>query len=319
MMRTKLCDLLGIRHPLVLAPMGGASDPKLVAAVSEAGGLGLLAATWTEKLDLQDQIREIRRRTVQPFGVNFVLHMADPESISLCLAEGVPVLSAFRGDPRRVIAQAHAAGALTVYQATTVAEVASVVGAGVDVVIAQGNEAGGHCGPEPLWSFLPDALAAAREVPVLAAGGIVDGRGLAAALALGAGGAVMGTRFIASDECPASASWKAALLAAKTGDTLVSGVWDQIRGEDWPGVNVRSLRNTVLDHWHGRAEALAAEQGPALADLVAAELRDDASGMALLAGTGAGRIKSILPAGQIIADVMAEAERVLAGLAGLRQ
>ena len=316
-MRTKVCDILGIKVPVVLAPTGGISDARLVAAVSEAGGLGLLAGTWTAKPELQKQIREIRGRTAQPFGVNFVLHLADPEAISLCLAEGVPVLSSFRGDPAKVIAQAHAAGAVALHQATNLAEVTNAVRAAVDVVIVQGNEAGGHCGPEPLWSFLPDAVLAAGTVPVLAAGGIVDGRGLAAALALGASGVVIGTRFIASPDSPASPAYKAALLAARPGDTLYTGVWDQVRGEDWPGVKVRALRNPAVERWHGKPAELAAGQIKALADLELAETRDDAAGMALLMGVGAGRINTLVPAADIIAGLVAEAKRVLEGLAAL--
>ena len=315
-MHTRLCDLFGINHPVLLAPMGGYGGPDLVAAVSEAGGLGLLAATWTDLPGLLDEIRQIRRLTSRPFGVNFVLHLADPAAIDRVLDEGVAILSTFRGDPTSVIAKAKAAGALTLHQVTTEAEVHQAVQAGVDAVIAQGNEAGGHGGPEPLWSFLPKALAAAGDVPVIAAGGIIDGRGLAAALALGASGVSMGTRFLATPESAATPSHKRALLDSQPGDTLYSQVWDDIWGEVWPGIKVRALRNAALDRWHGRPDDLARDLARARAGLAAATARDDAEEMPLLAGTGAGHITAIVPAGQLVRAIVAEADQVIRALSG---
>ena len=309
-MRTRFTEAFGISHPVALAPMGGYNGPELVAAVCEAGGLGLLAATWMDGPALVDQIQEIRRLTSRPFGVNFVLHLADPASIDLVLGLSVPVLSTFRGDPSAVIARARAKGMRTLHQATTLAEVRQAVAAGVDTVIAQGNEAGGHGGPEPLWSFLPGAIAAAGDVPVIAAGGIIDGRGLAAVLALGASGVSMGTRFLATPESIASPSLKRVLLASQPGDTLYSQVWDDIWGEAWPGVKVRALRNAALERWHGKPMDLAR----ARADLAAGQSRDDPAEIPLLAGVGAGRIRSLIPAGQIVRDIVAEAEQVIRAL-----
>lgn len=313
-MRTRACDILGMIHPLALAPMGGSTDAALVSAVSAAGGLGMLGATWTETQAIGPELDAIRQRTNAPFAASFVLPFADPQAIRLCLDAQIPILSTFRGDPVPLIAEARARGIRTVHQATTLDEVARVAAAGVDVIIAQGNEAGGHGGPEPLWSFLPDAIRAAGDVPVLAAGGIVDGRGLAAVLALGASGAVMGTRFLASAEAPVSEVWKQAILAARPGDTLWSPVWDLVHGEDWPGVQVRALKNEALMRWHDRPAALQAHQAEALARLDAAVLQGDAPEMNLMAGVGAGRIAEILPAAQIVAQVMAEAREVLSGL-----
>ena len=316
-MYTRACAMFGIRHPVVLAPMGGATDARLVAAVSAAGGLGLSACTWTSASDLVTLIGDIRAMTDRPFGLNFVLHIADPGSIDRALAAGVPVLSSFRGDPTGLVPRVHAAGALSVHQVTTLHEAEQALDAGVDALIVQGNEAGGHCGPHPLMALLPAVIDRAGPVPVLAAGGLVDGRGLAAVLALGASGMVMGTRFIATPECPATTAHKQALLAARPGDTVWSPVWDILWGEDWPGVGVRALRNAMLDRWHGRPAELAAHIDAARAEFAEAEARDDPTGRALLAGCGAGRIGGLLPAGQVVADVVAEAAAVLAGLAAL--
>jgi NAD(P)H-dependent flavin oxidoreductase YrpB (nitropropane dioxygenase family) len=310
-MRTKACDLLGMSHPLALAPMGGSTDAALVSAVSGAGGLGMLGATWIDTNLIAAELAAIRQRTNAPFAASFVLPFADPAAIHLCLDAQIPILSTFRGDPIPLIAEAKSRGIRTIHQATTLAEVAAVAAAGVDVIIAQGNEAGGHGGPEPLWSFLPDAIQAAGEVPVMAAGGIVDGRGLAAVLALGASGAVMGTRFLASVEAPVPEAWKQAILAARPGDTLWSPVWDQVYNEEWPGVQVRAIRNDALLRWHGRPEALAAQQAEALAALHAAKTHGQAAEMDLMAGVGSSRIHEILPAANIVAQVMAEAREVL--------
>ena len=170
-MRTPACDILGMSLPLTLAPMGGSTDSALVAAVSGAGGLGMLGATWIDTPLIAAELAAIRQRTNAPYAASFVLPFADPQAIRLCLEARVPVLSTFRGDPAPLIAEARSRGIRTIHQATTLAEVAAVVAAGVDVIIAQGNEAGGHGGPEPLWSFLPDAIQAAGSVPVMAAGG----------------------------------------------------------------------------------------------------------------------------------------------------
>lgn len=313
-MRTKACDILGIAHPLALAPMGGSTDAALVAAVSGAGGLGMLGATWIDTPMIGAEIAAIRQRSNAAFAMSFVLPFADPQAIRLCLDAQVPVMSTFRGDPAPLIAEARARGIRTIHQATSLAEIEAVVAAGVDVIIAQGNEAGGHGGPEPLWSFLPDAIQAAGAVPVLAAGGIVDGRGLAAVLTLGASGAVMGTRFLASVEAPVSQVWKQAILAARPGDTLWSPVWDQVHNEDWPGVQVRALKNAGLMRWHGRPEALQTQHAEAQAALEAAKSREDADEMDLMAGVGASRISEILPAAKIVEQVMAEAREILSRL-----
>lgn len=276
--------------------------------------MGLCACTWTAEGEITALTRDLRALTDRPFGLNFVLHIADPRIIACALECGVPVLSSFRGDPTGLVPRVHAAGALAVHQVTTLEEAEQALDAGVDALIVQGNEAGGHCGPHPLMARLPAVIDRAGLVPVLAAGGLVDGRGLAAVLALGAGGVVMGTRFIATPECPASPAHKAALLAARPGDTVWSPLWDILWNEDWPGVGVRALRNAMLDRWHDRPLELAAQIDAVRAELAAAEARDDPTMRALLAGCGAGRIDRLLPAGQVVTDVVAEAAAVLADL-----
>jgi NAD(P)H-dependent flavin oxidoreductase YrpB (nitropropane dioxygenase family) len=312
MIHTKACDVLGIVHPVVLAGMGGCANPELVAAVSEAGGLGILACTWTEPEDIRTQVADIRRRTSRPFGVNLVLDLMAPEGLDVAIEERVPVLSLFRGtNPSEIVARAHAAGLLVLHQITTIEEAHMSLAAGVDVLIAQGREAGGHMGPHPLWSVLPQVAAVAGDVPVLASGGLVDGRDLAAALALGGAGVHMGTRFLASNEAPISDQFKARIVAARDGDTVASKMWDMLWGQEWRGMMVRALRNDFTLRWAGRENELAMSLGVARAEFEAAQAAGDHSRINLLAGEGSARIHSILPAGAIVRSVVAQAEAAL--------
>jgi NAD(P)H-dependent flavin oxidoreductase YrpB (nitropropane dioxygenase family) len=312
MIHTKACEVLGIAHPVVQAGMGGGSSPDLVAAVSEAGGLGILACSWTEPDDIRAQIADIRARTSKPFGVNFVLHVTEPAKIDLAIAERVPVISLFRGsDPSAIVARAHAAGLVTTHQITTVEEARLSLAAGVDVLIAQGREAGGHMGPHPLWTLLPEILGIAGDRPVLASGGLVDGRDLAAVLAMGAAGVHMGTRFLASAESPATAAHKQAILDARDGDTLDTGLWDELWGAAWPGVKVRAFRNKLTERWHGRDAELAENIAAVRAEFEAANAADDTTKRPMLAGEGSTRISAILPAAEIVRSVVAEGGEIL--------
>ena len=311
-MHTALCDTLHITHPVVQAPMGGFTNPALVAAVSNAGGLGILACCWSSADEVRRSLRQIRALTDRPFGVNFVLHLTDDAIFQFCLDERVPVFSFFRGDPAPATARAHACGAKVLHQITTVAEAEQACAANVDVLVAQGCEAGGHMGPMPLWTLLPEVVRVADHRPVLAAGGIVDGQGLAAALAFGAAGVLMGTRFLASQESPATADHKQAIVNAGLGDTIPTLVWDILWGEDWPGgIRTQSLRNAMTDRWDGKEDDLRAGLDAVLAEFAAAEARKDTSLIPLLAGVGAARIRDILPAADIVRTVVRDAEEIL--------
>ncbi len=318
MIHTRACEVLGIAHPVVQAGMGGGSNPELVAAVSEAGGLGVLACTWAEPAQIRAQIDDIRARTRKPFGVNFVLDQVHPEQIDVALDARVPVLSLFRSlDPTDVIRKAHASGVVTMHQITTNEEARVSLAAGVDVLVAQGREGGGHMGPHPMWSLLPQVISFAGETPVLASGGLCDGSDLAAALAIGASGVHMGTRFLATPEAPISAEHKAMIIAAGDGDTVASKMWDLLWGNPWFGMQARGLRNSLTARWAGRENDLAISLDQARADLAAANAIKDHDNMTLMAGEGSSRITSIEPAAEIVRSVVAEAEAALRRAVGL--
>jgi nitronate monooxygenase len=311
MIHTKICDVLGIKHPIIQTGMAGNNtNAELVAAVSQAGGLGILGCLGRSREEALADIRKIRTLTDSPFGVNFVLHFLDEDTFQACLDEKVPIFSFFRGDAQAAVERAHNVGAKTIYQITTVEEAQRACEVGVDVLVAQGCEAGGHMGPHPLLSLLPEVVAVAGSRPVLAAGGIVDGHGLAAVLSMGAAGAVMGTRFLATPECSTHPLHKQAILDAQMGDTVASGIWDIIWGNEWPGVKVRGIRNKVTD-WIGSEAELQAVREQVLADVEHAREVGDPSMMVLLAGQGSGRIHELKPAAQIVQDTVLEAEQIL--------
>lgn len=320
MIRTRACEVLGIDYPIVQAGMARwNTGAALVAAVSAAGGLGVLGCLDRPAGEAVAEIHRIRELTDRPFGVNFVLHQRDDETFAACLAERVPVFSFFRGDAAghdlaEAVERAHEAGAVTIHQITTVQEAEQACAAGVDALAAQGSEAGGHMGPIPLLSLLPAVVRVAGTRPVLAAGGIVDGRGLAAMLCLGAAGALMGTRFLATSEAPIIDGWKDAILAAGPGATVASGIFDLLWGSEWPGVQARAIRNRLTDEWVGRDAGLHAVREQVVAGVQRAGETNDPGGMILLAGEGAALIETIRPAGEIVQAVAAEAAQTLRDL-----
>ncbi len=318
MLRTIACDVLGIAHPICQAGMANYTSPGLVAAVSNAGGLGVHGALARHPAELRELLRATRELAGdRPFGVNHVVPRLDEAAFALCLAERVPVLCFSWGDPGLWARRVHEAGAVVVCQVTTPAEVPAMLAAGADVLIAQGTEAGGHSGFLPLAALLPAVVDAAGAVPVLAAGGIVDGRGLASALALGAAGGWLGTRFLATPEAPVSAAWKAAIVAAGASGTVHTAAFDRLLGQDWPGGRVRALRNRFTDAWDGREVELAGRLAEVRQAVWRAEREDDPALIALMAGAGAGSIRDIRPAGDLVREIAAEAAATIQGLGRL--
>lgn len=319
---------LGMTLPVVQAPIGGATTPELVAAVSNAGGLGMLALTWTPLDRIRARIQAVQALTGKAFGINLVLQWPQHERLSLCLREGVPVVSTFWGDPAPYVQRVHAAGALHVHTVGSASEARRAVDAGVDAVVAQGLEAGGHVwGEVGTLALVPAVVDAVHPVPVLAAGGITDGRGLAAALSLGAEAGWLGSRFVASTEANAHPDYQARLCGAAETDTVHGTVFDG----GWEAAPHRTLRNSTVRTWEaaGRPTAARPGEGEVVArrrdgeatvryssDLPHRSLVGEVEAMALYAGQGAGLIHDVRPAAELARTLAEQAQQVLARLAG---
>src|SRR6516162_10176955 len=330
MIRTRFCERFGIDAPIMVAPMGpDLTGPDLVAAVCNAGGFGILQAQLCPPPLLRQQIRHLRTLTAKPFGVNFVLHFPHREGIQVCIDERVPALSFFWGDPSEFIPAAHAAGIAVLHQVGSVEAAVRAKQAGVDVIIAQGVEAGGHvAGQISTMAFLPRVVDAGAPTLVLAAGGIADARGLAAALCLGADGVVMGTRFLATPEANAHAGYKAKPVAASEEDTVRTILF----GNGWPQAPHRALRTPFVTHWMpsesetqgsqpeqpviGRTSIAGAEISVQRFVSIPPNLHatGDIASMALLAGQSVGLVHDLRPAGEIVPEMVAGTERLIHAL-----
>jgi len=312
-MRTALCERLRIDVPIIQAAMGGAVGPKLVAAVSNAGGLGMLVLGGADNDTIRNEVRATKALTRRPFGVNLNLMRAQEERLAVCLAEGVPVISLFWGDPAPLIEQAHAGGAIVLHTCASADEARRVVAGGVDIVVAQGWEAGGHVrGTVSTMALVPVVVDAVHPTPVVAAGAIADGRGLAAALALGAQGACLGTRFLASAEMTIAGEWKQRTVEADALDavkvTNSERVMPPFSRPHRPAAP-RCLRTPLIDQLRDHPEQVdGAELGRQLVQAIL-----DGRGHEYLPFTGqsAGLIRDIVPAAVILERLLTEADAAL--------
>ena len=309
-LRTPICDLLGIDHPILLAGMGGVSYAEVCAAVSEAGGFGSLGMAGLPPAAIRDQMRRVRELTDKPFGVDLLT--AQPEtltaSVDVIIAEGAKAFIAGLGVPVAIIDQLKAAGIVVMCMAGSVRHAVKAAEAGCDVVIAQGTEAGGHTGSVAsvaLWPQVVDAV----DVPVIAAGGLFDGRGLAAALAFGCQGVWMGTRFIASTEAHAGQPYKDAILAMTESDTVISRAFT--------GKTLRAIANATTRDWANReplpfmAQVANSARLGLLGPIAGVIDGVNPDTQCLAAGQGGGAITEILPCAEIVRRTMAEAESVM--------
>lgn len=312
MIRTPLCDLLGIAHPILNASMARTATGQLAAAVSNAGGFGMIGGS-AEPDWLREQIRVAKSLTDRPFGVGFISSFADTaELAAIALAEGVAAINHSFADPTPHVAPTRAAGALLFTQVQSLAQAVRAAEAGVDLIIAQGGDAGGHAGQIGTFALLPAVVDAVAPVPVVAAGGVADGRGLAAALMLGAQGAWLGTRFIASAEWGGPAWEQAAVLAATSDDTVQTRLYDLISGRVFPSdVPDRVLRNAFVAEWAGREDEIPANQERLREVVTAGGEHADPRIVGVSAGIGAGLIRTAKPAAEVVADIVREAEAVL--------
>ncbi|HKC91558.1 MAG TPA: nitronate monooxygenase [Candidatus Limnocylindria bacterium] len=315
MIKTRLTELLGIRHPIVLGGMSGATTAELVAAVSGAGGLGTLGVSAMPADAIRGAVEKIRSLTDRPFGLNLLLFGVDEEQVDAVVAARPRVVATAWPRPeydlRGLATRVHEAGALFMHQADTLGEAKRAAEAGADVVVAQGTEGGGHVGVMATLPLARMVIRAVPKIPVLVAGGIADGAGIAAVIVLGADGALLGTRFVATQESPFPEGYKRAIVESDGHDTLVTEIPDIVRGNVWPGAYSRVRRNSFIEHWLGREGELRRRSSDVLPQLDAARASGDVDRGVLFMGEDAGLIDSIEPAGALVERLAADAEKAL--------
>ena len=313
-MRSALTDMFGIEHPIVLAPMGGVAGGLLTAAVSEGGGLGLLGAGPGEQSWLARECDLARAATEKPWGIGLVTWAVDADTVDRVIAQRPAAIMLSFGDPTPYADAVRAAGIRLMIQVTSLADAHRAFGLGADVVVAQGAEAGGHGEGRATLPFVPAVVDAAGDTPVLAAGGIADGRGLAAALVLGAAGAMIGTRFEATPEALLSDAEVAAITGASAADTVRDSVLDIVVDSPWPGrFTARTLRNRVTDTWHDREDDLRTDT-EAKAEFRAGVLRGDPDYVPVWAGEAVDLIAERDSAAALVRRIADDAARAIDGV-----
>ncbi|MDS0281848.1 nitronate monooxygenase [Halomicroarcula sp. S3CR25-11] len=321
---TPLTDLLDLDVPIVQAPVGSATCPALAAAVADAGALGMLAVTWRDEAATREAVAETDRRTDGAFGVNVVV---DPDAktvptethVDICLEEGVDVFSFSFGDAAPFVERIHARGGVVIQTVGSAGAASAAVDAGVDVVVAQGWEAGGHVQSEvATLPLVPRVVDAVPDTPVVAAGGIADGRGIGAVLTLGAAGAWLGTRFLATTEARVHRLYRQRLLDAAETETVYATLFD----EGWPETPHRVVENETVRAWQASGDG--ETDHPGAGDVVAEtpdgtpvrryedslavpEMRGDVTELPLYAGQSVGGTQTVQPAGDLVTELADEA------------
>jgi len=312
---TRLCELLDVRHPVVLGGMGLGTNPELVAAVSNAGGLGIQGCVRRTPPEITDLARAIRERTDRPFGLNLLLFAAGEAEVAAVLDTRPAVVSTAWAradqDLDGLFERAHEAGSKVMHMVSTVPEAERAAGAGADAIVAQGTEGGGHVGLMGTMTLVPMVVHAVAPIPVLAAGGLADGAGLAAALMLGAEGALYGTRFLATQEASIPQSYKQVIVDADGHNTVVTEIPDVANGVVWPGAYARVDRNRFVETWIGREGELRSRQAEVAAAISGALAAGDVDEAIVYTGQTVGLIGAIEPAALIVERIVADATSLL--------
>src|SRR5262245_29091377 len=320
MLKTPLCHLLGIDVPIILAPMGTCTSGELAAAVSNQGGLGGVGSLFRTTDAIKRDIDVVRKLTRRPFAINHIPQVLDAEAFRYALDARPAVMSFALADPGDLVRQARDGGSRVMLQVTTVAQAVAAAERGVDIIIAQGGEAGGYCGDVSTMALVPQVVDAVSPIPVVAAGGIFDGRGIAAALMLGAAGVNLGTRFIACEESPAPAEWKQAIAAAKSEDVIKADVLHDISplpGMAGFGTVLRSIHTAFLDEWGANREEARRQRDRLRQEIISTTQAGRPHATLLTAGQSAGGIKDIPLVAEVMRRLVAETEAALAKAPGL--
>lgn len=317
MIHTRICEILEIEHPIALGGMPKAfNSAELVAAVSNAGAIGLIGSTHMKADEIHACAKSVRNLTAAPFGFNSLMFLSDEAGFAASLETRPAVISLSwprkDQDVAAWIKRSHDAGCKVTYMAGDVGEAIRGAEAGADIIVAQGTEGGGHVGWMGTAVLLPMIVDAVAPTPVMAAGGIADGRGFAAALALGAEGILLGTRFLATEECGIDASYKQAILDSDGHDTVLTEIPDIAASQLWPGAMSRVKRNRFVERWSGREWLLRQNVPEAAAGVREARRKGDADEAPLFFGQDAGLIKDLPPAAEIIGRLVADAENRIA-------
>ena len=307
-MKTEITKLLGIRYPIIQGGMAWVAEYHLASAVSNAGGLGLIGAANAPADWVRDQVRKMKELTDKPFGVNIMLMSPSADEVAkVMVEEKVPVVTTGAGNPEKYIGMWKEAGIKVIPVVASVAMANRMERAGADAVVAEGSEAGGHIGETTTMVLVPQ-IADAVQIPVIAAGGIADGRGIAAAFMLGAKGVQMGTHFVVTDECQVHENYKERILRAKDIDTRVTG-----RSTGHP---VRALRNEMTRRYlelEGKGASFEELELLTLGGLRKAVVEGDVKTGSVMAGQSAGMVKESMSCRALIEKLAAEAEELLKG------
>jgi nitronate monooxygenase len=312
MIETSLTEMFGLSHPIVLGPMGSVAGGLLAAEVSNAGGLGLVGGGYGDRDWLKRELHRVKDATSKPWGVGLITWSSDRSLVDWVLAHEPHAFMLSFGDPRPHAAIIKAAGCKLICQVQDLAGAELAREAGADLIVAQGTEAGGHGGRRATLPFVPAVVDAVSPIPVLAAGGIADGRGLAAALMLGAQGALIGTRFQASQEALCSPAAKEAITRARGDETGRTRIFDIVRSYRWPREYTgRALRNRFFERWHEKEFALELTMGIESRLYREATRKDDLRTAVVWAGEVVDLVDRIGRAADIVREIGTEAEALL--------
>jgi nitronate monooxygenase len=310
--RTALTEKFGLEYPIVSAPMGAVAGGRLAAAVSNAGALGLVGGGYGDPDWMRTELSIARDGTMRPWGVGLITWHATQEAVELTLSYEPHAFMLSFGDPSPFVPAIKEAGCALICQVQDVQDGRAAKAAGADIIVAQGTEAGGHGAERSTLPLVPAVVDAVAPTPVLAAGGIVDGRTLAAALMLGARGALMGTRFYATEEALGHRRAKERIVAARGSDTRRTRIFDIVREHEWPEPYTgRAVRNPFMERWDGREEDLAAALDEEVPGFQAAVREGDVETAMVWAGEAVDLISDIAPAAELVERIGAEAEACL--------